>query len=183
MEFIELCQHLSSEFASQKQNQSLNLNLNPNILSSIIIGYALLSIATKKPYFLMAFLLCAFLQSSVLLQAIDYAVIYLLVCVIYSYIFVLCLTGLNKLGCVIIIFLSLVLYTDAALYGNNGIYGTHQTIVYEMGDYFSLFAHFFFICTFVNFTKIRNNIFDFISSIAALSRSVYYMFVYWYNVR
>ena len=184
MEFIELCQHLSNALESQiNQNQNQNLHLSVNILSSIFIGYAVLSILTKKSAFLLAFLLCAILQSSSIMQVIDESIVYLLVCVIYSYIFALCRTSFNKLGCVIIIFLAIVLYVDSALFGNAGIYGESQTMVYKMGDYFSLFAHFFFISTFINFTKIRDDLFDFFSAFVDLSRSVYYIYVYWYNIR
>tara|TARA_R110002020_G_scaffold70736_1_gene183446 strand:- start:34 stop:567 length:534 start_codon:yes stop_codon:yes gene_type:complete len=174
MEFIELCQHLLSANELQPSlNQNLSLNLN--ILSSLILGYAILSILTKKSAFLLAFLLCVFLQGASAMLIVSESVVYLLVFVVYSYILQICLTSKSKTCCGIVLLASFVFYLESALFGLNGIYGTHQTLIYEMSEYISLFAHFFFICSFINIAKIRNSLRDFIGSIACVSRSIYSM--------
>jgi len=181
MEFIELCQHLLSALENLKLNQSLSLNLS--ILSSLIIGYAVLSILTKKSAFLLAFLLCVFLQSATIMLIVSESVVYLLVFIVYSYVFQICLTSKTKLCCVTILLLSLIMYIDAALFGIDGIYGENQTIIYEMGDHLSLLAHFFFICSFINTAKIRDYLRYITSAFNHLSRSVYYMLNSWYNIK
>tara|TARA_R110002020_G_scaffold217742_3_gene425519 strand:+ start:581 stop:1126 length:546 start_codon:yes stop_codon:yes gene_type:complete len=181
MEFIELCQHLSNVLENQNQNQRLNLSLN--ILSSLIIGYTVLSILTKRSAFLLAFLLCVFLQSATIMLIVSESVVYLLVFVVYSYVFQICRTSKSKISCVTILLLSLILYIDTALFGIDGIYGESQTIIYEMGDYLSLLAHFFFICSFINTAKIRDYLCGITSAFNHLSRSIYYMFDSWYNIR
>ena len=176
MEFIELCQHLSNALESQiNQSQSQSLSLSVNILSSIFIGYTVLSILTKKSAFLLAFLLCVFLQGASAMLIVSESVVYLLVFVVYSYVFQICRTSKSKLCCVTILLLSLILYIDTALFGIDGIYGENQTIIYTYGDYFSLLAHFFFICSFINTAKIRDYLRSFTSAFNHLSRSVYYM--------
>lgn len=174
MEFPELCQHLSNVLG-QNQSQSLSLSLNLNILSSLILGYAVLSILTKKSAFLLAFLLCVFLQSASAMLIISEPVVYLLVFVVYSYILQICLTNKSKWCCGIVLLTSFVFYLESALFGLNGIYGIHQTLIYAISEYISLFAHLFFICSFIDFAKIRNSLRDFIGSIASVSRGIYSM--------
>ena len=141
MEFIELCQHLLSALENQKQNQSLSLNLS--ILSSLIIGYTVLSILTKRSAFLLAFLLCVFLQSATIMLIVSESVVYLLVFVVYTYVFQICRTSKSKLCCVTILLLSLILYIDTALFGIDGIYGENQTIIYAYGRLFFFTRSFF----------------------------------------
>ena len=185
MEFIDICLLQLNEFASQNPspNQKTSLSQNLSILSSLLIGYIVLSILTKKSAFLLAFLLCVFLQSASVMLAISEAVVYLLVFLVYSYVYNECYTVKSKVSCVTIMALSLVFYFDSVFFGVNGIYGTDQTVIYQITEYLSLFAHIFFICSFINLSKIRHYIRNFISALADLSRSVYYLLNSWYNIR
>jgi len=169
---MSTCQHLLSENASNLIQMNLSVDLS--ILNSLLFGYFLLAICTRKPAFLLAFLLCVFLQSASVMSLIDESVVYLLITLVYSYVYGVCAKNKSKLACLGIIFLSFGLYVDAALYGITGIYGTFETFVFTMSEYFSLLAHSVFICSFIDLSKIRNCLQRIAGFVTRVSSGIYY---------
>ena len=158
------------------------LEVAKNVNNIIFIGYVVLSICIKKATPLVAFLLSVLLVGNDILLSIDEVNMYLLVCVMYSFVFEICLTRQSKLACVIILLISMSFAIDARLYGASGYYGEQQSLIWNNIEYIALCAHFIFISSFVSFSGIRNSLRNFINSIGRLSLNNDYMFIYWYNV-
>ena len=149
--------------------------------SSIFFAYVILGLFIKRPVLPLAFLSCFLLVNVVIFQSIDEYQVYLIVCVIYSYVFEICLTRQSKIACVIILFISMAFAIDALLYGVNGYYGTHQTIIYNNIEYIATCGHIIFISSFISVERILNSLRDFISSIVRITANSDYMLVYMYN--
>jgi hypothetical protein len=123
---------------------------------SLFILYFALLFVTRKPQYLLAFFICNFLINAEVTQFLEEYQVYLIVVVMYSYIFYLCKYIINRLGCSIIIFISMLFAVDAFLYGVNGYYGTSNTLIYNNIGSIAFCAHFIFICSFINHRRIYN---------------------------
>jgi hypothetical protein len=150
--------------------------------SSIFFVYVILGLFIKRPVLPLAFLSCYILVNGAFFQVIEEYQVYLAVCVIYSYVFEICRTRQSKIACVIILFISMAFAVDALLYGVNGYYGTHQTIIYNNIEYIATCCHIIFISSFISVERILNSLRDFIGSIVRITANSDYMFIYWYNV-
>ena len=122
----------------------------------LFILYFALLFATRKPQYLMAFFLCDFLVIAEVTQFLEEYQVYLISVVIYSYIFNLCKYIINKLGCSIIIFISMLFSVDAFFYGDSGYYGASNTFIYNNIEGIAFCAHFIFISSFINHKRIHN---------------------------
>ena len=161
-----------------EENLSLNqnLNLSLNIANSLFVAYTLLALITKKVAPLAAFFLSVLLVDNVYMMKVSEAYMYLLVAAIYlQYVFEICLTRKQVIGCGIIFLTAIFLSLDAALYGQN------KTFVYRHIECISLCAHSFFISTFVSVRKIRNTLRNLINYVSRISYNSDYMLVYCYN--
>jgi hypothetical protein len=149
--------------------------------SSIFFVYVILGLFIKRPVLPLAFLSCYILVNGAFFQVIEEYQVYLAVCVIYSYVFEICRTRQSKIACVIILFISMAFAVDALLYGVNGYYGTHQTIIYNNIEYIATCCHIIFISSFISVERILNSLRDFIGSIVRITANSDYMLVYMYN--
>ena len=158
------------------------LALAKNASNIIFVAYVILSVCIKKTTPLVAFFLSVLLVSNeYLASSITETNMYLLVCLIYSFVFGLCNTGQRKIGCGIILLISISFAIDARLYGVNGYYGEQQSLAWENVRYIALCAHTIFVCSFISIERVRLNIRSFLNSITSLSLNNDYMLIYWYN--
>ena len=143
--------------------------------------YCALAAATKDVKYILVFLLaeCLVIFESPLLSECE---VYMLIFIVWSIVterlyksYVIKKTKMiTVLSCVIICLLSIAYAIDVYLYGVGGIYGESKTYLYENIEYFAAFAHAFFISTFINFTRARTHISNFIRSVCSISRYSYY---------
>lgn len=164
---------------------ALDLNQSQTSLSvanSLFFLYVVLSVLIKRATYLVAFFICVLLIDNKELLILSEYQAYLLMCVIYSYIFEICLTSKSKGCCVIIISITITFATDAFLYGENGYYGASHTLIYNNIEHIALCAHILFICSLVPIERIRNSLRSFIDYVDRVSANSDYMFIYWYNV-
>lgn len=175
MELLEWLQLLND-----LENQ---LELGKNVNNIIFVAYVILSICIKKATPLVAFFLSVLLISNgYLASSINEVNMYLLVCVIYSFVFDICKTGQSKISCGIILLISISFAIDARMYGVNGYYGQQQSPIWDNIEYIALCAHTIFVSSFISVERIRINLRSFFNSITGLSLNNDYMLVYWYNV-
>jgi len=169
--------HLLNDLA-ENQRQS---NISLNIANSLFTAYVLLALITKRVAPLAAFFLSVLLVDNIYMVKVDEANMYLLVAAIYLYVFETCLTRKQRLCCVTIVLTAILLSTDAAFYGEHGIYGESKTFIYQNIEYISLFAHSLLISSFISVRKIRNCIRSFFSFLSRFSGTSDYMLFYCYN--
>tara|TARA_R110002020_G_scaffold248376_1_gene462360 strand:- start:1792 stop:2331 length:540 start_codon:yes stop_codon:yes gene_type:complete len=149
--------------------------------SSIFFAYVILGLFIKKPVLPLAFLSCYVLVNASFFQFLSEYQVYLIVCVMYSYTFETCLTRQSKIACGIILFISITFAIDAILYGVNGYYGAHQTVIYNNIEYIATCGHIIFISSFISIERILNSFRSFIDSIVRITANSDYMLVYMYN--
>jgi hypothetical protein len=147
---------------------SLNLNVN----SILFTAYVLVSVLTKRAAFIAAFFFSCLLFDAALFDPLSEASLYLLTFAIYSYV-IACnaLTFYQKLACGIILILSITLAYDAYFYGMDGIYGAHETIVYNNIEYLALYAHIIFISTLIPYRGIGDSIRRFVDTFMLITRN------------
>ena len=174
MELLEWLQLLND-----LENQ---LELAKNVNNIIFFAYVILSICIKKVAPLVAFFFSVLLVSNSYLYSISEVNMYLLVCVIYSFVFEVCITRQSKISCVIILLISISFAIDARLYGVDSYYGEQQSPIWNNIQYIALCAHFIFVSSFISITRIRNSLRSFLNSVAGMSLNNDYMLIYWYNV-
>ena len=153
-----------------------------NVNNIIFVAYVILSICIKKAAPLVAFFLSVLLVSNINLTVISEVNMYLLVCVIYSFVFDICITKKSKIACGIILLVSISFAIDAMLYGVDGYYGEQQTILWDSIEYIALCAHIIFVSSFISIERIRNSLRSFFNAISSMSLNNDYMLIYWYNV-
>lgn len=153
-----------------------------NVNNIIFVAYVILSICIKKAAPLVAFFLSVLLVSNNNLTIISEVNMYLLVCVIYSFVFEICTTSKSKISCGVILMVLISFAIDAKLYGVDGYYGEQQTILWDNIEYIALCAHIIFISSFISIERVRINLRSFFDSITRMSLNNDYMFIYWYNV-
>ena len=173
MELLEWSQQLNAHALSLKE-----LSLE----SSLFFAYVAIGLIFRKPVLPLAFLMCYLLVNATGFQAITETNMYLLTALIYSYVFKACGTIQNKIGCVIILLISMSFAVDARLYGVNGYYGEQQSYIWENIEYIALCAHTIFIGSFISISRILNSLRNTVDSISRLSVNSDYLMVYWYNV-
>ena len=166
---------------SQLLNALEQSQLVRNVNNLIFIGYFILFLISKRAVYFTAFFMCVVLIEADVMQQIEEYEVYLLIAVLYSYIFVTCNTLKSKIGCAIILLLSLTLVVDSFLYGANGYYGQSETFVYRNLESLALFCHLFFINSFIHYGRIQNSLRNFIDSIVRLAVNSDYMLLFCYN--
>lgn len=144
--------------------------------------YCALTAATKDFKYLLVFLLaeCLVIFESPLLSECE---VYMFIFIVWSIVterlyrsYIIKKTKMiTVVACVIICLLSIAYAIDVYLYGVGGIYGARKTYLYENIEYIAAFAHAFFISTFINFTRVRTYISNFIRSVCAVSHYSYYL--------
>lgn len=164
MELLEWLQLLNDLELNQT---TLSLRIN-NLL---FVLYVLLALTTKKVAPLAAFFMCVLLVDNAVLLAIKEHCIYMLMCVIYSYVFISLDSVKNKLCCGIIALTTIIFALDARLYGVNGYYGASETIIYSNIEYIALFVNILFIASFISYRRIRGVIQCFFDFTARISRN------------
>ena len=114
--------------------------------------------------------MAAFFMSCMLFEAgifdpLSEASLYLITFSMYSYvIFDIERNGRAMIACGILLALSVILAYDAYFYGVNGIYGAHETVVYNNIEHLALCAHTVFISSLIPYRRIKNGIRHFIAS-------------------
>lgn len=173
MELLEWLQLLND-----LENQ---LELAKNLNNIIFCFYILLCICIKKATPLVAFFLSVLLVDNTYLSTISEANMYLLVCVIYSFVFEICNTKKSKISCAIILLISISFAIDARMYGVDGYYGEQQTIIWSNIEYIALCAHSIFVSSFISVRRIQNSLRGFFRAIGGLSLNNDYILICWYN--
>jgi hypothetical protein len=153
-----------SELAKQNPSQSVN--------SLILFAYMVLSISLKRPSLMMAFFFSCMLFEMRLFDPLSEASLYLLTFAIYSYV-IACngLTLKQRIACGIILTLSITLAYDAYYYGMDGIYGTHETILYGNIEHLALYAHLIFIGSLIPYRRIGDSLRRYIDSFMLIARN------------
>jgi len=153
---------------------SLNLNVN----SILFTAYVLVSVLIKRAAFIAAFFFSCLLFDAALFDPLSEASLYLLTFATYSYV-ISCnaLTFYQKLACGIILILSITLAYDAYHYGMDGIYGTHETIIYNHIEHLALYAHILFICTLIPYRRIGDSIKHLLSVVVLNARNSAYFVI------
>ncbi len=173
---IEILEWLQLLNALEKQEQVAR-----NVNNIIFLGYFIVFLMNRKVVYLTAFFMCTISIEAEVMQRLAEYQIYLLCVVIYSYVFDCCKTRKQKFGCVTILLLSIALAVDAFLYGLNGYYGTSETLLYRNIESLALFAHLFFISSFIRYGRIRDSLRNFFASIVRITANSDYMLLFWYN--
>ena len=159
-----------SELAKQNPSQSVN--------SLILFAYMVLSISLKRPSLMMAFFMSCMLFDMRLFDPLSEASLYLLTFVIYSYvIFDIACNRRATIACGIILTLSITMAYDAYHYGANGVYGTHETIIYNHIEHLALYAHIIFICSLIPYRRIGDSIRHCVNSIVHYTRNSAYFVI------
>lgn len=147
----------------------------------LLVAYIVLSIYLRKWQFFAAFFISAMLFDLRLFDTLKEHHLYLLTIILYSYIYSSCNTIKNKLACVIILLITIAFALDAVFYGENGVYGESETILYKNIGSVALCAHIFFIYSFIDLSKTRNYLRSFVNIIGCNSYSSDYILRFWYN--
>ena len=169
---------------SQNLNVSIKSLLSASVQSQFVItngimlSYLILSILIKRSSFLVAFFMsCTILELS-FFDPLSEASLYLLTFTIYSYVILdKSLILKQRLACGILLILSLLLAYDAYFYGLGGLYGAHETVIYNNIEHLALCGHILFICSFIPFARIRDDILSFIDSISYVARHSAYLVI------
>lgn len=152
-----------------------------NVANSLFLAYTILALVTKKVAPLAAFFMCVLLVDNTVLLVIKEYQIYMLMCVIYSYVFIGLDNTKSKISCGIIALSTIILAFDARLYGKNGFYGASETFIYNNIEYIALFVNLLFIASFISYKRIRNALQSFFNIIACFSGNSACFFICWYN--
>jgi len=163
------------------QIQSVNAVAGQS-LNSIIFLYVVLCCIIKRPVFLLAFLIPEFMFSAAAFDFMTTGQLYTMEIIIYSYIFPRCPTNRTKVFCSVIMLTALLFGYDNFFYGINGYYGKSQTVVYQNIEYINLFAHIFFISSFVSIGRVRDGLRRFINDVVRIAANSDYMHIVRYNV-
>ncbi len=153
----------------------------PNANSEIFIAYVILSLIIKRAAFLAAFFISWLLFNMKIFDVLLEHQLYLIIFVVYTYVIFKCETIKSRIGCGILLILSIILSYDAYFYGVNGRYGEAQTVVYNNIEHLSLCAHFLFICSLIPFERIRNGLRSIIDLIGSFACDSAYMLLLCYN--
>jgi hypothetical protein len=168
MSIIEWYQELSAT----EVLTALSSNMLDNWNNQVLIMYVILSIITRRSSLLLAFFASFLLFELSFFDPVSEVSLYLLTFVIYSYV-MRCkgFTKANKLACGLMLSFCIVLAYDAFFYGKGGYYGARKTFVYNNIECISLYAHTILISSFINITRARSGLRDFIDSICHMSRN------------
>ena len=147
----------------QKNASALAVSQSENSL--ILFAYLALSLLIKRSSFMAAFFMSCMLFELSVFDGLSEVSLYLLTFAIYSYV-ITCkaLTCKQRIACGILLALSIILAYDAYFYGVNGIYGAHETVVYNNIEHLALCAHTVFISSLIPYRRIKNGIRHFIAS-------------------
>lgn len=155
-----------SELAQQNQSQSVN--------SLLLLAYMVISVALRKPSYVMAFFASCMLFDAELFDPLSESQLYAITFAIYSYvIFDIERNGFATLACGILIALIITIGYDAYFYGAGGYYGEAETIVYDNIESLALSAHTILIASLIHYRRIWNNILSFFDSIVSSTSSAY----------
>ncbi len=149
--------------------------------SELFIAYVALSLIIKRSVFLLAFFISCLLFECGIFDSLKEYQLYLITVVMYSYVFSYCKSLVNRFGCAIILILSFTLAVDAFLFGANGYFTENETFIYDNIYSLALFAHAFFICSFINIKRILDGIRDFIDHVVSMPPNSAYLLWYCYN--
>lgn len=134
--------------------------------SELLLAYLILSVLTKRAAYLAAFFMSCMLFEAEMFDALSEADLYLLTFAMYSYvIFDIACNRKAVIACGILLALSIILAYDAYHYGIEGIYGAHETVVYNNIEHLALYAHIIFISTLTPFGRIGDSIGRFVAFI------------------
>ena len=160
------------------QELSLLVQNPRNQNSELFIAYVILSVLIKKPSYLAAFFMSCMLFELPVFAPLSEASLYLLTFVIYSYvIFDIACNSRATIACGIILILSITMAYDAYHYGANGVYGTHETIIYNHIEHLALYAHILFISTLVPYRRISDSLKHLLSVIVLNARNSAYFVI------
>jgi hypothetical protein len=137
----------------------------------LFILYILASLVIRQPVYLLAYFFSMMLFNLALFDPLQEYQLYLITFCLYSYVFQTCPTDKSKIGCSIILIITVFFALDALFYGVNGFYGERKTFIWQNIEYIALFAHIFFIYTLVPFRRIRNSLRSFFDSIMHITRN------------
>lgn len=133
--------------------------------------YLFTSLVIRNPVYMLAYFFSVLIFTASLLDPLQEYQLYLITFCLYSYIFQICTTDKSKIGCSIILIVTVFFALDALFYGVNGFYGERKTFIWQNIEYIALFAHIFFIYTLVPFRRIRNSLRSFFDSIVCITRN------------
>ncbi len=161
---IQLAQESASELLQNPQNAN----------SELFTAYLVLSLLLKRSSYAMAFFVSCMLFELKIFDILTSCSLYLLTFVIYSYVFTCCENNKSKVACAIILFLSIILAVESALYGAYGYYEAVETFIYNNIEHLSLYAHIVFICSLTPIRRIKNSIRDITYTVLHMSRNSAY---------
>ena len=149
-----------------------NLSHSQNPSSYLLLAYFLVSVVIKRAAYLAAFFMSCLLFEMRLFDPLSESSLYLLTFAIYSYV-VSCnaLTLKQRIACGIILILSITLAYDAYHYGTDGIYGTHETILYRNIEHLALYAHLIFIGSLIPYRRVGYSLRRYIDSFMLIARN------------
>ncbi len=146
--------------------------------SYLLIAYIALSLLIKRSSFMAAFFMSCMLFEVSIFDPLSESELYLITFSIYSYVILdKSLILKQRLACGILLILSLLLAYDAYFYGLGGLYGAHETVIYNNIEHLALCGHILFICSFIPFARIRDDILSFIDSISHVTRHSAYLVI------
>lgn len=158
----------------QTNASELALNLAASVKASdfLLLAYLALSLLIKRAVYLAAFFMSSLLFEASVFDALTESQLYLLTFAIYSYVvFVIPCNVKAWAACVILIALSIILAYDAYFYGEHGVYGARETVIYNNIEYLALYSHILFICSLIPYRRIKDSIRRFFNSIMLMSRN------------
>jgi hypothetical protein len=121
---------------------------------------------------MMAFFMSCMLFDMELFDPLSESELYAITFAIYSYlIFVMPCKVETTAACGIILISCITIGYDSYFYGVGGDYGARETFVYSNIECISLYAHIILIGSFINITRIRISLRDFIVCIRHMSRN------------
>lgn len=144
---------------------SVSVKSQLTLSSLVLLAYLFIAVLTKRSSFLMAFFVSWVLFECSAFDYLSEASLYLITFAMYSYV-ITCkaLTFKQRIACGILLTLSIILAYDAYFYGIDGIYGAHETMVYNHIEHLALCSHAVFIGTLIPYRRIKDGFRCFLSS-------------------
>lgn len=158
--------------ASVLEQNQLSVN------SYLLLAYLIVCVIIKKPSFMLAFFMSCMLFEMELFDKLSEASLYALTFSIYSYaIFVIPCNNKVTIACGIILALTIIFGVDAYFYGIKGIYGAHETVIYNNIERLALYAHIILISALTPYRRISNSLRRFIASIVYVKSNSAYIVI------
>lgn len=147
----------------------------------MIFAYCMLAATKKDPSFLGVFLVAECMILFPHPKIMEYEA-YLVVFILWSYIASSLYNDFKEnkskkisiIACIVICLLSILMARDVYFYGEFGVNGEAETFLYSYLEYISFSAHAFFVCSFINVSKIRNGLRSAFSVFSSIKSNSYY---------